>query len=609
MNGDFQNPQQDPGSEKRLLLAFALTFLVLLVSQPLIMKYAKPPEPAPTQPAGGSSQSQSAAGSQQSAASQPAGGRTQATGAQPDVRSAPAVAMQAATENETVVENDFYRIVFTNRGAQVKSWVLKKYNDHPGGKPLDLVHAAAAEKYGRPFSVWTYDEALRKKLSEALYVSSVDGGAPTAGATLKAPASLTFAYADGETVVRKRLRFDHSYVVEVETSVVQKGSAVQAYLAWPAAFGDQMTPVQYAAAQVEWYSGGTNWHGGEKVERLAFKKVSGGDTVRGPLLYAGVADQYFAAVFLPDDPGSAALVTLHGEVEIPKDASNPQSKEMQKVPVLGAAAGDTGGVTRGRWFVGPKAVNVLDSIHLRGEQSATDLRNLVDFGMFGVLARPLFLWLKWTHEHWVTNWGWCIVILTVIINVVLLPLRISGMKSAMKMQKLAPQIKAIQAKYSKYSFNDPKKAEMNQEMTALYKKEGANPVGGCFPMLLQMPFLIAFYAMLTAAIELRHASWLWVHDLAALDPYHILPIVLIVSGFVTQRLSPTAGMDPMQQKMMNWMMPVMMGFIFWSLAAGLSVYFVTSNILALVQQLVLNQTKFGREMKAQMEKHARKKNK
>ncbi|MGH9493167.1 MAG: membrane protein insertase YidC, partial [Terriglobales bacterium] len=551
MNGDFKNPQHDPGAEKRLLLAFALTFLVLLVSQPLIMKYAKPPEPAekpaPTE--------KSAAGSSQPAAEAPP-----PAARRPPPAVVPVTAAQAVSEQETVVENEFYRITFTNRGARVKSWILKKYMDQPGGKPLDLVHAAATEKYGHPLSLWTYDEGLRKKLSEALYVVSKEGGAP-AGATLEAPASLTFAYADGETWVHKRFRFAHSYVVEVETSVTEKGSAVQAYLAWPSAFGDEIDPVQYAGEQIAWYSGGTNWHGGEKVERLAFKKVSGGDTIRGPFYWAGVTGQYFAAVFLPDDPDHAALVTLHNEVEIPKDASNPQSKETQKVPVLGAAAGDTRGVTRGRWFVGPKAVDVLDSIHLRGAQSAGDLRSLVDFGFFGVLARPLFLWLKWTHEHWVTNWGWDIMILTVIINVVLLPLRLSSMKSAMKMQKLAPQIKAIQEKYRKYSFNDPKRAEMNQEMTALYKKEGANPVGGCFPMLLQFPFLVAFYAMLTAAIELRHAPWLWVHDLAAADPYHILPIALIVTMFLVQKATPTVGMDPMQQKMMNVMMPVMLGVI------------------------------------------------
>ena len=600
MNGDFQNPQQDPGSEKRLLLAFALTFLVLLVSQPLITKYAKQGEPAPEQkPATGSVQP---AGATPTPAAQPP-----AVSSAPAAAQAPAAAVQAASEQETVVENDLYRITFTNRGAQVKSWVLKKHMDKPRGKPLDLVNHVAAETHGYPLALWTYDEGLRQKLSQALYVASAEGDTPAAGATLKAPAALSFAYSDGETVVRKTFRFGHTYVVEVETSVQEKGSAVQAYLEWPASFGDETQPVQYAAAQIAWYNGERNWHGADKVERLAFKKVSGGNTLPGPFFWAGLTDQYFGAVFIPDDPGSAALVTLHREIEIPKDPGNPQSKELQKVPVLGVAAGDTRGVTRGRWFVGPKAVDVLDSIHLRGAQSEADLRNLVDFGFFGVLARPLFLWLKWTHEHWAGNWGWDIVILTVIINLALMPLRISGMKSAMKMQRLAPQIKAIQEKYKKYSFNDPRKAEMNQEMTALYKKEGANPVGGCFPMLLQFPFLVAFYSMLTAAIELRHAPWLWVQDLSAADPYRILPILLIASMFVLQKATPTAGMDPMQAKMMTVMMPVMFGFISWSLAAGLSVYWVASNILALGQQLVLYRTKFGREMKAQMEKHARKK--
>ena len=158
-----------------------------------------------------------------------------------------------------------------------------------------------------------------------------------------------------------------------------------------------------------------------------------------------------------------------------------------------------------------------------------DLRALVNFGFFGVIARPLFLWLKWTYEKVIHNWGWAIVLQTLIINLALLPLRIASMKSALKMQKVAPQIKAIQEKYKKYSMRDPRKQEMNQEVSALYKAEGVNPVGGCLPMLIQMPFLFAYYSMLGAAIELRQAPWLWIHDLSSRDPYFVLPIALVVS--------------------------------------------------------------------------------
>ena len=121
------------------------------------------------------------------------------------------------------------------------------------------------------------------------------------------------------------------------------------------------------------------------------------------------------------------------------------------------------------------------------------------------------------------------------------------------MQRIQPQMKAIQEKYKRYSLTDPRRADMQKEMQALYKKEGVNPVGGCFPLLLQMPFLLAFYSMLNNAIELRQADWLWIHDLAAPDPWHILPIVIIIAMFVQQKSAPQAGMDPAQQKILAFM--------------------------------------------------------
>jgi YidC/Oxa1 family membrane protein insertase len=217
--------------------------------------------------------------------------------------------------------------------------------------------------------------------------------------------------------------------------------------------------------------------------------------------------------------------------------------------------------------------------------------------------------LRWIHEHVVRNWGWAIALQTLIINLALLPLRISSMKSSLKMQKVAPQIKAIQEKYKKYSIKDPRRAEMNQEVSALYKKEGVNPVGGCVPLIIQMPFLFAYYSMLGAAIELRHAHWLWVRDLASPDPWHILPIGIIITTLLVQQMTPTGGMDPTQQRMMTFMMPAMLGFISWNLASGLCLYWSMGNAISIVQQMVMNRTELGREMRAEMEKRARKKSK
>ena len=320
--------------ERRLLLVFVLTFAVLLISQPLLMKYLKPQPPAPEQ---------------KPAATQPAATPAPApAAAAPAAKAktaAPAATRQASAEQESVIENDLYKIVFTNRGAQVKSWVLKKYHDEHG-RPLELVHEVAAQQYGYPLSLWTYDEALRKKLASALYVSS-------GAAILHAPADISFEYSDADITVRKSFHFDHSYVVKIDTAVTQNRQPVRAFPAWPAGFGDQATPASYASATVDLYAGETNWHGGEKVVREPIKKISSGATINGPFAWAAAADQYFAAAFLPDDPKTAALVTLRNAIEVPKDPAKPEGDKI-KQEVVGAAVGSTTGATSERLFAGPK---------------------------------------------------------------------------------------------------------------------------------------------------------------------------------------------------------------------------------------------------------------
>ena len=306
---EFQNPQNEPGTEKRLLLVFALTFLVILVFQPLLKKYLPQP-PAPV------TQNQPVAKVLPGPAN-PEGSQVQGT-------TPPVVSLQASAETETVIESDLYRVTFTNRGGQVKSWILKQYDDDHG-KPLDLVNNSAAPKYGNPLSLWTYDESLRNKLSSALYVASVSG--PVA-----APVSLSFEYSDQGLTVRKSFRFDHTYVVKVETSVLSNGSQVSAFPAWPAGFGDETDRTAYNARGV-----GVEYHNDESTERswgvfpksterLPIKSVSGGKTLLGPLNWAGTVDQYFAAIFIPDDPRNAALVTLRNALDIPKRREQSEAR-------------------------------------------------------------------------------------------------------------------------------------------------------------------------------------------------------------------------------------------------------------------------------------------
>jgi YidC/Oxa1 family membrane protein insertase len=593
---EYQNPQQEPGTERRLLVVIVITFVVLLVSQPLLKKYMPAP---PAQPQNQPAQPQPAAAPPSAAPAAMAAPLTPS-----------AVTKHASAETETVIENDLYKITFTNRGAQVKSWILKKFDNDAQNGLLELVNNAAAQRFGYPLSLFTYDEALRTRINSALYVASGEGH-------LTAPAKITFEYADQDLVIRKTFSFDHTYVLKVETSVLYKGAEIFAAPAWPAGFGDQVAPPSYAASGIDYHNDASTERSGyiffpNYVSRLSVKAISGGNTIKGPFEWAGTGDQYFTAIFIPDDPAAAAMVTLHGAMEIPqKPGFNPVgagSKDTANVDLLGAAVGNLRGPTTERMYVGPKELAVLDVVPVPTiKNDSPDLRGIVNFGWWGILSRPLFLWLKWTYNHMVHNWGWAIVIQTLIITVALLPLRITQMKSMLKMQRIQPQIKNIQEKYKKYSLRDPRKAAMNEEISALYKKEGVNPAGGCLPMLIQFPFLIAYYRMLGVALELRHAHWLWITDLSASD--WVLPLLMVVSMIVVQRMTPQAGMDPTQQKMLTVMMPLMMGFIFFKLAAGLNLYYTESNLISIAQQAVMNRTKLGREMREMLEKRARKKEK
>jgi YidC/Oxa1 family membrane protein insertase len=581
---EYQNPQHEPGGEKRLLLIFLVTFVIMLAFQPLLKKYL----PSATPPQQQASQSKAAEPATSMARS--------ATTAAPAAGVPAGVTKQAASEKEVVLENDLYRITFTNRGAQVKSWILKKYDNEAENGRLDLVNPAAAPQFGYPLSLWTYDADLRGKLNSVLFASSVEGQQNT-------PATVTFEYADQDLSVRKTFSFDNTYVVKADTSVTYKGNFVAALPAWPAGFGDQVTPAFYNAAMI-------SYQYNKNIERVAIKKISGGGTVPGPFHWAGPTDLYFAAVFIPDDPGSAAMITLRNQLSVLTDPQK-SSGEKTNVEVIGAAVGNLHGPTSERLFAGPKELEVLQKVLVPGVSGGdNDLNGLVDFGWWGIIAKPLFVWLKWTYHHVVANWGWAIVLQTLIISVALLPLRITQMKSMLKMQRVAPQIKSIQEKYKKYSLKDPRKAAMNEEISAIYKREGVNPAGGCLPMLIQFPFLIAYYRMLGAAIDLRHAHWLWIKDLSAAEPFpYILPIIMVVSMLVVQKMTPQAGMDPAQQKMMTVMMPLMMGFIFFRLASGLNLYYAEANLISIAQQAVMNRTSLGQEMREMMAKRARKKEK
>ena len=595
--------------EYRMLLAVILCLAVLIGAS-----YFNKPKPQPP-----SDQSPSAANStapnSQSPAQQTAPTQSPATN-----RSAPAIGSQitgissapstpipahaATAERTIVVESGVYHVELSNKGAVARKWVLEQYTDESvPPKKLDLVHADAAAQFGGwPLAVVMDDPQLESRANSALYEVKVTPDTPGA---IQAPAEVDFTWSDGHLSVVKKIKFDTTYVANVHVSVELDGRPVSAALAWRGGFGDPgafrgrgSTPTQ------AFY----NLSG--KLELLPAAKLGHSDNSAqkniqtGPLDFAGLEDQFFAMAFLPplqtagnsaDQPAAVSQLAVAGQPDVlgtsmvlvdwtvSRNVVDGSSTSTELIPEI-AAGSSKGGPLDLRIFVGPKNLDQLKQIR-------PPLNELVQFGWLTIIAEPLFYLLRWAHNY-IPNYGWAIVALTIGLNMVLLPLRIKSTRSMQKMQKVGPEVKAIQDRYKKYSMKDPRKAKMNEEVMAVYSREGINPLGGCLPTLLQMPIWFALYRMLNVTIELRHAPWFgWLQDLSSKDPYYILPVLMSISMYAMQKMTPTPAGDPAQQKMMA-LMPIMFGgmFIIFPVSSGLVLYIFTSNLVNMAQQYFLNKS-------------------
>jgi YidC/Oxa1 family membrane protein insertase len=593
---EFSNPNQQGGQDNRSLIAMMVVFVAVLFGAQYYHSKTSPQTASPSAAPATALQTPAQPTSAPSAAAPPA-----LAAASPSVPAAPVV--EASAETTTVVENELYRIQFSNRGGQVTSWILKQFNDDEG-KPLDLVHSQAAKQFGYPLSLYTSDASIASGLNQAMFVPSSTGA-------VTAPATLTFTYSNGNLQATKTFTFDATYVLHADVQVTRGGAPLPVFISWPGGFGDQNevpNGTQYTNAQFDSYRNGSFAH-------VDPKKVSGGQTLNGPFDFAGVADPFFTAVFLPDSPATANVVTLQGKTDVAKTikrvgfgSGSPPTKPLE-MPILGAALGDTSGHTRTRIFVGPKAIDVLKGVH--ASDSRVTLEPMLEFGFWGPIGKYLFLSLHLIHDHivsaWSGSWGWAIVLLTVLINVLIMPFRVKTMQSGLKMQRIQPQMDAIKEKYKKFKVTDPKRNEMNAEIMQLQKANGVNMFGGCIPTLITMPLLFAFFTMLPRVVELRQAHWLWLPNLQAADPYHILPIMMVISQFLVQFYTPSPGVDPQQQKMMAFMMPAFSGYMTWTYASGLALYWSVGNLISIAQQAVMNRTSLGREMREIAAKRARRK--
>jgi YidC/Oxa1 family membrane protein insertase len=491
----------------------------------------------------------------------------------------------AGEERSIVIESNLYRVEISNRGAVVRSWQLRQFtDDHTPPRTLDLVHADAAQQSGSwPFSLVLDDPQQESAVNNALFEITSPATAPAAGAVLHAPAELTLVWSDGHLEVTKRLNFNATYIVNVQTSVSLDGKPLRSSLAWVGGFGD--STAYRAAAQTQVFTSAAG-----KLNTLAAKNLgkSGQTTVRetlpGPFDFVGIEDLYFAAAFLPPAQTPSASpqpgLTLTGWTFQHDTTTGEGKTETETLSQMAAGrAAPAADPLDLRVYIGPKSIDILKAVH-------PPLNSLVQFGWFGFIAEPLFYALRWLYRY-IPNYGWAIVLITIAINMVMFPLKIKSMRAMLKMQKVAPEIKAIQERYKKYSMRDPRKAEMNKEVMAVYSREGINPLGSCWPTLIQMPIWFGLYRMLANMIELRHAPWIgWIHDLSARDPYYILPLVMAISMYYMQKMTPTPGMDPAQAKMMA-MTPLIFGGMFALSPSGLALYILASNIVGIGQQWYL----------------------
>jgi len=580
---------------------------ILFVVASLLILFAwghfyKPPVPPPQANPAQSSAPFNPQGSQQGATGSASSSATAAkSGAGNAAAAANPTVAEASEEKTVVVESALYRVELSNRGGVVKTWQLNKYmDDQKPPRPLDLVNDSVAQELGWPFSLLMTDPQLEAKANSALYQVQAFGAqsmaveksgtganaATTAAAVaaaraaagqgpLQAPIKIIFHWSDGHLNVTKTLNFSENYQTTVEVEATLDGKPQPVALAWRGGFGDKAV---YNAAQlvtVYYKTGG-------KLNLLQYKKlgVSGNQSQPavqyGPLEFAGVEDQFFTAAFLPDgtDVSLWHWMQNHNVTADGKQTSEPEAQM--------AAGTTTGAPLRVRVFVGPKDLSLLEKIQ-------PPLAELVNFGWTGVIAKPL-LWILQTLHSKVSNWGWCIVLMTLVINLAMFPLKMKSWRSMQKMQKVGPEIRQIQDRYKKYSMSDPRKKKMNEEVMAVYSREGINPLGSCLPMVFQMPIWWALWRVLNGAIELRHAPWMgWIHDLSAMDPYYILPIGMTIMMYLMTKMTPQTTTDPAQQKMMA-LMPLMMGFIFFRLSSGLNLYMFTSNLVGIGQQYYLNKS-------------------
>lgn len=612
---------------KRLILAIALSMVVIIAYQYFFMPKdpPKPPQTAQpkaeqgvttdeaTTPAPGQAQQPAEATQQKpkSGLSNIFSKKEKKVVAVEDTSQVEAVSQDISAETTTdiVVETELYTATFTNRGAGLKSFVLEKYKDDIK-QPMELISNKVHQKIGDselyPFHFSPFEDEEGGFLREVNTRNFVYDGAPTVTMGAGESTEIVFKYASVEKNLAVEKRFiikNGSYVLGVDYRFIKDGKVIAA----PVVFGPDLENNinRDRVMQQDLRVAGLK---NDDIDEQAFKGVSTNPIDQGIETSSGtLGSQFDWSVY--DTTYFAAMFKARGQVNyyVIKERSMPEGAENDKDAKPDEKLYSYIIVTNPQYvFLGPKDERILKS--MGGIYGFRDAQRAVAYGwsFFGAIARVMLVAILWI-QGFVPNVGWALVLFTVFVKILLFPLTYTSSVSMAKMQALQPKIKAIKKKFK--NLKDPEqRKQMNIETMALYKTEKVNPAGGCLPMLLQMPILFAFFRLLPISINFRHEAWiLWITDLSVKDAFYVLPILMGLTQLIVTKMSPTSG-DSNQKKFM-YIMPVVMVFLFMSYSSGLNLYWFISNLLQIGQQHIINEKIFKEKKEEDKQRKASKRKK
>lgn len=579
--------------QRRLLLALILSSAILF-----LWTYFYPaPKPK--------NQQQEAAATPSPAAAPTASQAPASTASNPP----PGTAITQAPQRTITVKTDLYEVKFDTRGAEPISWIIKKnrYSNaeifsvagkKSDRKPLELISPEGLNRQPRqvPFQLQTGDAALDGVLAASTYRVE---GADTSNGDVELnlgfgeKKQLTFVLDDASGLqVRKTIAFDAEKYETDLSLLVKRGDAVvpQVKVTIGPSIGDQgVSHHTFYSVAPEAVS-----YVGDKLQRHTAASINGSSSspdrlvLNGAVDWAGVADTYFAMVAIPAQKVNGLE---YKTVAYEYKPSNGTAEKRYLVTALMPVPSDG---SRTLVYAGPKDHYLLTTASAEVKQAVNrpiDLEGLIDYGFLGWLSRPLAVPILQaiTYLYKLTgSYGLAIILFTIVIYSLFFPLKWRSSKAMKKAQALAPRMKELQEKIKGMKQNDPRLKELQMEQLRLMRE--GNPLGGCLPLLIQMPFLFALYRAITISLDFRQATFLWIPDLSAAEPYmiHLLPILMTGTMVVLQLVTPAPSADPLQRKMMAIGMPLFMLYILWSAPSGLVLYWLVGNIVGFAQQFLIN---------------------